>query len=251
MAYEDPFIPDADLRIVSIENDGVWTQGGVYTVTWYQHDWIVNDGNDVYTYKLAPVRGPDVTGNYGVIANPVFSTYTKADLYIDIASGTNFRGFKSTDFTDYTTLSMNSDITHSATRGSDLGGTGPDDGFGKFYFKFLWTSTFTVSATATLGEFVLGYMGFHNNLFPNPDVHTETQRVYYPINIIESGGGFSAPSSFPKARRDNYNPDQYFDEKTNLFTDTSSDLTTLGGGRYNKQLVVLSDQGKVYFGALT
>ena len=250
MAYAFPFIPGPSQRIVSIEKEGVWERGGSYTVTWLHHMWrdVYFDTDEVEEYRLAPFRGPNLNEPLNdVQPNPIYSTYTLADAYVDMASGTNFRGFKRTDFTDISTLSMNTDISHASSRGSDLGGEGPL-GNSQLYLSYLWTSTFTVASDATLGEYVMAYMGFHNNVFPNPDKHTETQRVYYPIHVVKDGVT-SSPATFPQDRRDNYDPDKVFKESTNAWADRNA-LTTLGGGRYNKQIVTLSDQGKIFFGAL-
>ncbi len=56
--------------------------------------------------------------------------------------------------------------------------------------------------------------------------------------------------AFPEDRPGGYDPDQVFDESANDWTSTLSDLESPGGERYKPQLVTLSDQGKIYFGAL-
>lgn len=259
MAYQDPFVPDSSLRIESLENNGVWARGGTYTVTWYYHFWLKTFADEFpsyYVYKIAPIckAGQASGSRIALIENPIFSTYSNADLYIKgVDSNHSPEGTEGfwglitptlLDFADYTVLSMNTDITHSFSRGSDLGGTSGSD----VYQKFLYTSTFVVAADAVLGEYVLGYMGFKRDININPSELSEQQRVYYPIKIVGTGG--SAPATYPETRRDNYDPDQYFVEFENKFTSDPADLTTLGGGRYGKQLVVLSDQGKLYFGAL-
>lgn len=57
--------------------------------------------------------------------------------------------------------------------------------------------------------------------------------------------------AFPEDRPGGYNPDQVFDESENDWTSDLSDLESRGGERYNQQLVVLSEQGKIYFQELT
>ena len=56
--------------------------------------------------------------------------------------------------------------------------------------------------------------------------------------------------AFPEDRPGGYDPDQVFDESANDWTSTLSDLESSGGEKYKPQLVTLSDQGKIYFGAL-
>ena len=56
---------------------------------------------------------------------------------------------------------------------------------------------------------------------------------------------------FPEDRPVTYDPDAVFDESVNDWTTDLSDLNTTGGEKYKPQLVVLSDQGQLYFGALT
>ena len=60
--------------------------------------------------------------------------------------------------------------------------------------------------------------------------------------------------AFPEDRPGGYDPDQVFDESANEYVDIDSgdvQASGLGGGKYGQQLVTLSDQGKIYFGALT
>ena len=56
--------------------------------------------------------------------------------------------------------------------------------------------------------------------------------------------------TFPATRPVAYDPDQEFDEGENDWTSTRTDLTTLGGGRYNQQIVVVSEQAKIYYGSI-
>ena len=52
---------------------------------------------------------------------------------------------------------------------------------------------------------------------------------------------------FPENRPDDYKPNNDFDESVNDWADYASDLTTHGGSRYNPQLVVVSEKGRIYF----
>ncbi len=57
--------------------------------------------------------------------------------------------------------------------------------------------------------------------------------------------------AFPEDRPGSYDPDQVFDESANDWVDIDSGdvlASGLGGARYNKQIVVVSDQGKIYYG---
>ena len=56
--------------------------------------------------------------------------------------------------------------------------------------------------------------------------------------------------TFPSTRPVGYDPDKVFDESVNDWTATLSDLNTTGGEKYRTQLVVISDQGNLYYGSL-
>ena len=56
--------------------------------------------------------------------------------------------------------------------------------------------------------------------------------------------------AYPESRPVAYDPDAVFDESANDWTTDLSDLGTTGGESIKNQLVVLSDQGNLYFGAL-
>jgi hypothetical protein len=82
--------------------------------------------------------------------------------------------------------------------------------------------------------------GEWNDLWPSRDLIFE---VYGVVG--------SDPAPFPTPRPADYEPDQVWDPKggvggTGGWTFDLSDLTTLGGGRYNQQLVVLGHK-KIYF----
>ena len=55
--------------------------------------------------------------------------------------------------------------------------------------------------------------------------------------------------AFPESRPVGYDADAVFDESANDWTTDLSDLGTSGGEKYKETLVVLSDQGNIYFGA--
>ena len=55
--------------------------------------------------------------------------------------------------------------------------------------------------------------------------------------------------AYPESRPVVYDPDAVFDESANDWTTDLSDLATSGGEKYKEALIVLSDQGKLYFGA--
>jgi len=250
MAYEDPFIPGASQRIVSIEADGYWERGGNYTITWYYYLWSTTIDSVIFTYVygLFPIwpSGESVaTSNYTSFTKLVYSSYTNADSFVKVGNSRLFRGifYTTWDFPDL----MNNDITFTATAGTIEGGvlTNPT----RIFNKILYTGIFTIAADATLGEYPLAYLGFKDIEELGPiNNSSETQRVYYPITITESGG--DAPATYPPDRPDNYDEEDEFDEGENNWTSTRSDLTTLGGGRYGQQIVVVSEQNKIYFGAL-
>lgn len=93
---------------------------------------------------------------------------------------------------------------------------------------------------------------------------------FYPVDPTESEWGLPHPTidflfetygfipNFswpPDAGGDNgrpvdYDPDEYFDPETQGWTSDPTDLTTLGGGRYNQQIVVVGNK-KIYFGGLS
>ena len=54
--------------------------------------------------------------------------------------------------------------------------------------------------------------------------------------------------AFPDDRPVGYDADAVFDESENDWADNLYDLETTGGERIKNQLVVLSDQGRLYFG---
>ena len=60
--------------------------------------------------------------------------------------------------------------------------------------------------------------------------------------------------AFPAARPGTYNPDKFWDEENQAWyaagTAIGSARLKQAGGRYGKQLITLSNQGKIYFGAL-
>ncbi len=262
MAYEVPFIPDSSERVVSLENDGVWQQGGTYTVTWFEYQWFfsinfVNPTSDYRFHGLYPLYpSGSGTSSYTGFTKLLFSTYSLADDFISVSdNGVHIGSYYTT--WDSPNL-MNDDVTFTASKGSNLGGNGPHDGIPgsttQNLIKYLWTGTFTVAQDATPGEFLLAYLGFRWTLsYPDgTNLVTETQRVYYPINIIAadgSGGGSNPVYGFPESRRDNYDPDTVWKESTGAWLDPSA-LSSAGGGRYHKQLVVVSDQGKIYYGDL-
>ena len=73
---------------------------------------------------------------------------------------------------------------------------------------------------------------------------------------IYGTASFSPPAPFPPPRPaqepedpDGYTVDREWDPKTESWTSDPWDLTTLGGGRYGKQLVVVGHR-KIYFGEL-
>ena len=57
------------------------------------------------------------------------------------------------------------------------------------------------------------------------------------------------PTPFPVDRALDYDPDDFFDPETQQFTSDPTDLTTFGGGRYGRQIVVLGHK-KLYFGEI-
>lgn len=260
MAWQPPFIPDDTERIISIENNGVWVRGGTYTVTWYEYRWFLSVPNPpdpadlYYKYGLVPFypSGASSGAAYAGYTKLTFSTYSLADDFDSISDNGITKGsyYTSWDSPDL----MNNDITFTVSQGSDEGGIGPRDGGAttEFLNKYLWTGTFTVAADAVSGEYVLAYLGFEwELLFDNSKTVTEFQRVYYPITILESAGS-SVPATFPKERRDNYGPDDIWDEDSGTWKNPNEvNPSALGGGRYNQQLVVVSDQGKIYFRSLS
>jgi len=54
--------------------------------------------------------------------------------------------------------------------------------------------------------------------------------------------------AFPEDRPIGYDPDAVFDESANDWTTDLSDLGTSSGEKHKTQLVVLSEEGKLYFG---
>ncbi len=57
--------------------------------------------------------------------------------------------------------------------------------------------------------------------------------------------------AYPEDRPGTYDEDKVFDESANDWTATLSDLTTTGGEKYKPYLIVVSDQGKIYFRSLS
>lgn len=64
----------------------------------------------------------------------------------------------------------------------------------------------------------------------------------------------STSTQFPESRPAGYGENQVWDPDgdggVGGFTDDLADLTTLGGGRYGKQLIAVSGSGDIYFGGL-
>ncbi len=253
MAWQNQFVPNASQRVISIDNGGVWTPGNTYTVTWYLHWWRITWTNEIL-YRLAPVMELNVVAqqHYRNIRNIIFSTYTLADSYAFKSSPTG-QFFDDSQFELYgssvnTSIDADPDTTSLLTLdgvSADLGGIDPSDA-GNGYASYLIPSTFKVASNTTPGTYVLAYMGFEitNN---GGNTYIEKQRIYYPITITDSSG--SIVGGFPKSRPDNYDPDDYYDPTTENWTSDPTDLTTLGGGRYRKQIVVVSNQGNIYVGS--
>jgi hypothetical protein len=61
-------------------------------------------------------------------------------------------------------------------------------------------------------------------------------------------------TGWPLGRRSDYDEDLVYDEDTrswyNPTSETGVTLMAIGGGRYNEQLVVISEQGRIYYGAI-
>ena len=53
--------------------------------------------------------------------------------------------------------------------------------------------------------------------------------------------------AWPDSRPVGYTETDVFDEKANDWTSTLTDLETSGGEKYKPQLVLVSDQAKIYF----
>ncbi len=97
-----------------------------------------------------------------------------------------------------------------------------------------------------------------NVLYPGPpdeddwggEVGGSSDHMFETYGLV---AGESDPSPFPVDRPSIYDPDDYWDPDSDGggdWTSDPADLLTLGGGRYNQQLVVLSNQGKIYFRGL-
>lgn len=60
--------------------------------------------------------------------------------------------------------------------------------------------------------------------------------------------------AFPEDRPIGYDPDKLWDEDTAAWyattTPTGAQRLAQAGGRYQRQLVVLSEEGQIYFGAI-
>ena len=54
--------------------------------------------------------------------------------------------------------------------------------------------------------------------------------------------------AFPESRPSGYDADKVFDEGENAWAAALADLETAGGEKYKTQLIVVSNQGKIYFG---
>lgn len=236
-------LPPSDQRILSIEDDGVWERGRTYEVIWMLH-WTT--GSPFEVYKLAPISewGNEI-GVFEITpgttaAESVFLSTDDGDSYALSGTGTGsgITKWLYDHWTDYRLFTL-SNLTKTSSYDTDIvGGVG----IGTVI------STFTVPESVEPGTYYLAYMGFESVTDVN---WVETLRTYFPITVLSEGG--SNPAPFPESRPVNYNPDSEWNPKGGEFGGgawtTPNQLTTLGGGRYNKQLVVLGHK-KLYFGEI-
>ncbi len=252
MAWAEPFVPDVDQRIISLEDNGFWSIGRTYEVKWYLHHWRIGEfGNhNDYLYKLAPVvdRVPASDAARTIVTPMLFLDESSANQYnwetIPAPNATSFSDTNDIydDFEDATNLIGALDtVVHTGSFSEDMGGIDPGDPSNQ-YLKYLVTSTFTINATR-VGGAKLAYMGFwikdNGNLG-----YARTQKVLYNITI-----GAGVPQPFPPGRPVAYNENKVWDPIAGGWTSNLADLTTLGGGRYGKRLVVIGHK-KIYVGDL-
>ena len=264
-----------DTTIISVEDDGVWLPGGTYDIKFRRYSvWKVyrteTDGfinqND-WEYNLVPWE--DFAGSTSYDWLPIqpnegclFKSSSYASKYKtnsvpfdepDENSDDNIYLADPTDLLEGTAWSKISQTTIYNTSQGDFpaGYSWSVDSSLEYVYRV------TIPADIESGNYSLLYIG-HKRLeefSPDPDRITENEifyREYYPITIGVPGS--SSPAPFPAERLDDYDPDQIFDESENDWTaiDSGDVLASgLGGGRYGQQIVVVSDQAKIYFGGLS
>lgn len=109
------------------------------------------------------------------------------------------------------------------------------------------TADFELKADAVSGEYALLWQVQQYNADQNGDHFQNDFDIEYDLSVVSTVQvGPVAPPTFPAARPGDYDPDKGWN---GAWVDLNA-LTTLGGGRYNQQLVVLGHRA-IYFQELT
>ncbi len=243
--YTNPF--------VSIEDNGYWKAGGTYDVTVYETEEYEGYFAGYLSNRTSGLLG---TGSGGSVAGLYFNS--KEGLINDYGIANLFdtvRTFGSSFYQAFPTLvndSVTSGIIASVTPISETAveDTTGDQDTDYWYRKRTYQRTyrFVLSSTAPTGTHYLVSTLFKNDTIEDFDTGDapetwvpELETAIMPININ------TAPP-FPRDRLDDYDPDKEWDPDTETWVDQNA-LTTLGGGRYNKQFVAVGHK-KIYFSSL-
>ena len=263
--YNAPFTPPST-TIVSVGSDGIWVPGGTYDVTfrsysvWYTLDYDFGTV-EKWSYYLAPIRDFACASFYVLRPfQPNEGGLFKSEGYTKSYKGqpTPF-GFPTKTSPDNSYLTDPTPLLE-GTAWSKISQTEIYDS--EFTWdadnSIEWVYRFTVPEDITTGAYTLLYMG-HYTLSPDTEATITENRIfyreYYPLQI--GAVGSSPPSDWPEERPDVSDEDDVWnpepttppEDGTADWTSDPSDLTTIGGGRYNKQLVALGHR-QIYFGAL-
>lgn len=257
-----------DTRVVSVENDGAWEAGGTYEVVVREYfvikvDFNASPATIEYTWQYNLVPFEDYWG--GFVYEKDFFEVDEGGLFKNEAEAKKYVSNRPQFFANETNTPNKywSDPTpllqESAWNKDSRVEVYNNDTPGSFNLDSsdLLTYSVTIPSDTPEGNYVLKYVGVYfelrNRALPILR-NTMFFEEYIPITVgspTSSGVSFS----FPESRPDEYDEESvwvpsYVDGIPSDWGDIT-DLTTLGGGRYGKQLIAVSDQGEIYFGALT
>lgn len=243
--------------IMSVEDDGVWTAGNSFTVKVRQYEVIYSQGShdpdppawvEQWGYSLLGWGDLHQVTNKEVFTTAGEEAYALKD--VPNSDGTNDDPYISQSGLITPTTWTKAERTHLYFNGP------PDIVAGDIDWGEEMTYSIAIPADIDVGTYYLIYTGWYRFKVFGGDftIATELVRYAYPITILGAGAGVS--TSFPESRSPQYNPDVVWDETGGAdglgeWVDIDSGITSLGGGRYGKQIIAVSERGQIFFGGLS
>ncbi len=249
MAYFPPFVPTGTDATISIENNGVWQAGGTYQVQSYIYLWDIHSSNSASGERENYIS--KATPHYIKPDDPLFSLLSpnpRGLFFSDVVANNYgstlpFTTWFNDSYTDY-----RNDVSDTITRTHVNIVVEEVSGGGGNLDRLRWyetTDTWTIPLNEVTATYTLAYLSTLWAPSGSGQFSEELGREYWQISI--TGGGVSNPTpDFPEPRPVGYDPDTVWDPILGDWVAPSA-LTTAGGGRYNKQIVVIGHK-QLYYG---